>query len=189
MKVTRRPLPDDHPLNKGWVVTKFLGTKPSGKFKKKSPIQKEEPKQEIPKKKNPLMNFLAALFPSKEFKAVLGVYNEAKFRFKDSEAFKLVEADIKKWISSHPIKITSLVSEGAPPRQVVYALIANIAAYRVESGNYHIYRGVLNPMLHGGKLLKLFDEATDELMKIGSWTEEQAKREKKAIRDNIKEVG
>ena len=68
-------------------------------------------------------------------------------------------------------------------------MILNISGDMVESGQHHIYRGVINPMGPGQNLLKIFDSAMDELVKLGDTDKENAETQKKAIRENIKNVG
>lgn len=59
----------------------------------------------------------------------------------------------------------------------------------MESGYYHIYRGVLNPLGIGKDLLSLFDMAVDRLLEEGAISEKEAKTQKSGIRKNIKGVG
>jgi hypothetical protein len=68
-------------------------------------------------------------------------------------------------------------------------MIANTSGDMAESGQYHIYRGVLNPMGPGEDLLKIFDSAMDELVKLGDMDEKNAQEQKEAIRKNIQGVG
>jgi hypothetical protein len=134
------------------------------------------------------MNFLKKILAPKEVKAALGILDEASCTF-DNEAFQLVRSHIEKIILTKPDEFVNLIQNGMSPRQWVYTTIANIAGDLVESGNYHMYRGVINPMGLGNDLLKLFDAAIDELTKIGALGAKKAKTEKAAIRENIKSVG
>ena len=68
-------------------------------------------------------------------------------------------------------------------------MIANTSGDMVESGQYHIYRGVLNPMGPGEDLLNIFDSAMDELVKLGDIDEKNAQVQKEALRKNIQGVG
>lgn len=68
-------------------------------------------------------------------------------------------------------------------------MIANISGDTVGSGQYHIYRGVLNPIGPGQNLLKILDSAMDELVRLGDTDKENAETQKKATRENTRKVG
>ena len=59
----------------------------------------------------------------------------------------------------------------------------------LESGQYHIYRGVLNPMGPGEDLLKMFDATYDELVHMKAIDPGYANKQKAALRKNMKDVG
>ena len=134
------------------------------------------------------MKALRRMFASKEVRAILGVLDEADCRF-DCPAFQMVKKQIEDLVLGHPDRVAAKVREGISPRQSVYSWIANIAGDHVESGHYHIYRGVLNPMGMGEDLLRIFDAASDELVQIGSVDADYAAKQKAGIRENIKTVG
>lgn len=128
------------------------------------------------------------LLGSKEIKAVLGILDEASHKF-NNQAFEIVKSHIEKMILAHPDKLKEVIKNGMSPRQWVYGAISNISGDLAESGEYHIHRGVLNPIGPGEDLLKIFDTSTDELVKIGNIDVEYAKKQKDGIRENIKDVG
>ena len=102
------------------------------------------------------INFIKKIFASKETKAALGVLDEASYLF-DSEAFQLLRSHVEKMILSHNKEFVDFIRKGMSPREWVYTAIANTSRDLVESGEYHIYRGLLNDMGHGYDLLKIFD--------------------------------
>lgn len=59
----------------------------------------------------------------------------------------------------------------------------------LESGQYHIYRGVLNPMGPGKDLPMMFDATYDELVQMKAIASDYAEQQKAALRENIKGVG
>ena len=134
------------------------------------------------------MNFIKKLFAPKEIKAALGILDEASYTF-DNEAFRLVRNHIETAILAQPDKFVNIIQKGTSPRQWIYTAIANISGELVESGKYHIYRGVLNPIGAGNDLLKLFNVAVDELIKIGVLDNKNAKTQKEAVLKNINSVG
>jgi hypothetical protein len=119
-------------------------------------------------------------FTSKEVKIAIDVLNEAGRKF-EGAGFDLVKERIEKMLLAHPKEFKSIIQKGASPHQWIYSTIANVSGDLVESGHYHIYRGVLNPIGPGEDLLKLFDSAVDELVKIGSVEAKYANEQKRAI--------
>ena len=102
----------------------------------------------------------------------------------------MVKSHAEKSILSEAKQLTkSVQSEKVTPRKYVYYLIACIAGNLVSSGQYHIYRGVLNPMGPGEDLLKILDLALDELVAMGDISKEEAAEQKEVVRKNIEEMG
>lgn len=134
------------------------------------------------------MGFLNKFFAPKEVKAALGVLDELNYKY-DNEAFRLVKGFVKKVIDSDPNKIVEVINSGSGPREWIYTVIANISGDFLESGKFHLYRGVINPMGPGDGLLQLFDDSLDELVKIGKIKSKEAKLNKNAIRENLKNIG
>jgi len=134
------------------------------------------------------MNFLKKLFPPKEVKEAIGMLEEAEREF-SSKDFHLVKGYIEKVLRSQPDKFVEIIKQGETPRQWIYSTISNIAGDLVESGNYHIYRGVINPMGPGNELLKIYNKAIDKLVEMKVLDNERAKKEKDALQENIKSVG
>jgi len=131
-------------------------------------------------------------FGSAELKAVLGILDEACHKFNTKTFEEIIRPKIEKPILSNPQKVRQILKK-IPPREWLYGIIANIAGDLLESGEYHIYRGVLSSRLSGTgpgqDLLEIFDKATDELVKIGNISTKFAKEQKLQLRKNIKEVG
>lgn len=145
--------------------------------------------------------FLKKFFPSKEVKTALDILDKADREFcsrdyhstrghiERNRVFQLIRGHIEKILFAHSDEFSEKIRQGASPRNWVYRTIANIAGDLVESGNYHIYRGVLNPLEPGEELVEIFDMAVDKLVEMKVLDTEQAKKEKGALRENIKSVG
>ena len=127
-------------------------------------------------------------FSKKEVKEAIGILKEASQEF-GSGGFDLVKEHIEKSILSNTNQFIDVVRKGRSVRKYVYSMIANISGDMVESGQYHIYRGVLNSMGPGEDLLKIFDAAMTELVRLGDSDVENANKQKAAVRENIKTVG
>jgi len=127
-------------------------------------------------------------FSKKEVKEALGILEEASKEF-GSGGFDLVKEYVEKSILSDTKQFLDVVRKGRSVRKYVYSMIANTSGDLAESGHYHIYRGVLNPMGPGEDLLKIFDAAMDELVRLGDTDAENAEKEKAAVRKNIETMG
>lgn len=127
-------------------------------------------------------------FSKKEVKEALRILEEENNKWVCA-GFDLVKSYVEKSILSHTRQFLDDVRKGRSIRKYVYATIANISGDMVESGQYHIYRGVLNPMGPGEDLLKIFDSAIDELVILGDLDKEYAQEQKQEIRKSIQDVG
>jgi len=103
--------------------------------------------------------------------------------------FNLIRQRIEGILRSNAGQSLAMAKKSHKLREYVYSQIANVAGDMAESGQYHLYRGILNSMGPGPKLLGVFDAAIDELVRLGSIDAVYAQEQKKAIRDNIKGVG
>jgi len=134
------------------------------------------------------MKTIKRILAPKEVKVALNVLDDLSLEFQ-TEAFETIRRQIEDAMLGDCKRVVSEVKEGISPRHLVYFAIANFAGEHVESGAYHIYRGVLNPLGLGNDLLSLFDMATDRLLEDGAISEKEAKEQKAGIRKNIKCVG
>jgi hypothetical protein len=125
----------------------------------------------------------------KEVQAALGILEEADPHRLDGGAFRIIREEIEGLILSHRAEFVAFVQKGNSIRAWVYTNIANTAGDFLESGQYHVYRGVLNSIGPGEDLLRLFDAAVDELVHMGCLDGESAEMQKDALRENIKSVG
>jgi bifunctional DNA-binding transcriptional regulator/antitoxin component of YhaV-PrlF toxin-antitoxin module len=134
------------------------------------------------------MGLLRRLFVPKEVKITLNLLDGLKSEF-DSEAFQIIHSQIEKGILSDCKKVVAKLRAGISPTHFIYTAIANIAGDHAESGNYHIYRGVINPMSPGNDFTSLFNMAIDRLQQSGAISEKEAEEQKTGLRNNIKTVG
>ena len=125
-------------------------------------------------------------FASKEVKDALDFLNELGSEF-DCLAFRILQSKLEDDFLASNKEVVALVKEGVSPRVQVYNAIANLAGDLVESGEYHVYRGVLNQ--EGQDLLRLFDTAIDRLAQNGAIDSNYADTQKAGIRKSIKSVG
>ncbi|MDR3568256.1 MAG: hypothetical protein P4L43_09540 [Syntrophobacteraceae bacterium] len=143
---------------------------------------------------SPLANNLKNGRYSDAVQLALNAIDEARSRFVrigiyDEEAFDLAVAPILKLLKSDPGRfLKALANHPDPsPRDWVYAMLSNVAADLLESGGYHIYRGLLSAV--GMALLTIFEGCDDELIKSGHIDAEYAAEQKRILRKNIKEMG
>lgn len=136
------------------------------------------------------MNFLKKAFAPKEVKAALGTIEEAAYRFQaEAFAFQLVRTKMEGWLLDNQSRFVRLICEsgGRSTREWVYSQIGNVAGDLLESGEYHVWRGALNPT--GNELLLMFDASQDELLQMKAVDERYVIEQKAIIRKNIQEAG
>jgi hypothetical protein len=131
---------------------------------------------------------LNKLIKPKEVKEALEVLNELDQKF-NNQAFKIVRDYVEEMIFEHPKKFRQKMESEKSPRPWICGVIFNVSGDLLEGGDYHLYRGVLNPMGPGNDLLKIYDYCIDELVRIGKIKVEYAEEQKRAVRENIKKVG
>lgn len=71
----------------------------------------------------------------------------------------------------------------------VHAGLSNVAGSLLETGWYHIHRGVLNPLGPGPALLRIFDRCNEEMVRSDHVDAEYAAEQKRPLRQNVAEVG
>lgn len=149
------------------------------------------------------MSFFKKLTAPKEVRAALAVLDEIACTkvsqlgitipsascWHDSEGFQIVRNEIEKMILARANEFARMIQKGTSPRQWVWGAVANIAGDLIESGQYHIYRGVLNPLGPGEYLAQLFGVAVDELASMGTVDPDYARDQKAALWKNVGEVG
>lgn len=134
------------------------------------------------------MNFFKKLFAPKEVSAAVGILDEISCDINLS-GFEVVHEPIKNLITSDMNKFVEIVKRSPSIRVWVLSAVANMAGDAVESGEFHVYRGVLNPMGPGNALLKAFCYCLDGLVKEGQISSANSEKQKKTLRKNIAEVG
>jgi hypothetical protein len=122
----------------------------------------------------------------KEVKVTLNILDELSLELK-SEAFKEISGQVKKGILSDFNNVVSQVKDEESARHLIYFSIANIAGEYINSGHYHIYRGILNPL--GNEFLDLFDMAVNRLLYAGAIKEKEAEEQKTGVKRSIKGLG
>lgn len=134
------------------------------------------------------MNPFRRLRLPREIKDALGVLDELATIF-DPGAFRLVRTHVEGGFRRYPREFVSMVGQDTPVRQIVLQAVSNTAGDLVESGEYHIYRGVLDPMGPGDHLLKIYDATTQELVRMGVVDPAYAETQRQGLRKNIAMIG
>ena len=136
------------------------------------------------------MKFLKRKLLPRETKDVLAVLDEAKST-DNSLGFKIVHDHIETIILKHSKVIAKKIRGGSSPKEYVYGMIVNTAGDFLESGQFHLDRGVLTPSPVGGgeDILRVFDSAADVMVEVGAVDQEFADEQKRAIRRLIMSAG
>ena len=134
------------------------------------------------------MSLFRKLFVPKEVRAALAIVDELACQF-DCDAFRMIGEQAEKMVLARSQDFARAVRNGTPARHMVVGLINRIAGDYAESGEYHIWRGVLNPLGPGQDLLKIYDATADELVRLGVAEAAYAEEQKAALRQNIEASG
>lgn len=124
-----------------------------------------------------------------EVRNVLKVLDAAEVKH-GSPGFALVREVIERSALDNPEPLVHAVRAGLSPHQAVYTQLANVAGDHLESGRFHVHRGVLDPTSATAKsLLQLHDSALDDLVSEGFISSTQAEKQKRDLRTALSQVG
>jgi hypothetical protein len=123
---------------------------------------------------------------SKEVKAAIGILDELNLSF-DTDSFNAIRKRIEEQILHNSSQFTDLIRNGTNPRVWVLSSFVNLAGDSLESGVFHLYRGVLND--EGKEYLKSFNYLIDELVVLREIDQETAKIQKETMLDLIRLAG
>jgi hypothetical protein len=87
----------------------------------------------------------------------------------------------------HKKTILKSLSDGESPKVIALAQIANVTGDMLESGNYHLYRGLLNPA--GENLLEAFNKALLGMVEADGATHAEITEQLKSVLLAIRNVG
>ena len=113
------------------------------------------------------------------------IYNNESF------AFGIIKKIIEKQIINNTKLIDQIIEEsnGGTSKEWIHSQIGNIAGDLLESGNYHVYRGVLNST--GNELFNIFKKSYDILLDIHAKDidKEYANKQITVLKSNISRIG
>ena len=139
------------------------------------------------------MRFLIRPFLSREAKFVLALLDEIQRSHQLAapacDAFLIVREQVERAIYANPRGLSGLERLGVSTEQWTWSAIANISGDFVESGRFHLHRGMLNPLGPGEALLNLHDAELEQLVCLGAVPLDKAVQQKSALRENIRDVG
>jgi len=128
------------------------------------------------------------LFEKKSaIKIVEGELEYLKLKY-NSAIFDVLIARIMRVLNKNAHEFEQKVKAGRfNARHYTYSALANLTGDMAESGQYHIYRGVLDDQ--GQTLLQIFNDSTDYLIENNEITKEFGERQKQQVLINIRSVG
>lgn len=135
------------------------------------------------------MRFIKKMVAPREVRNVLKVLDAAEVKY-GSPGFSLVKSKLEHSVLHDPKPLIEAIGNGVSPHQAVYMQIANVAGDLLESGTFHVHRGVLNPLNPSARtLLELHDHAVEELVALQVIDPARAEEQKRTLRANIAEIG
>lgn len=103
--------------------------------------------------------------------------------------YSLVEKILSDAVLHEPSQAVAMIAEEGSPKEFVYDRIASIALDQIESGQYHIYRGVLDPMGIGKDLVSIFNRVVEEMVRLGSIDRAKANELLRMMQDGVRFSG
>ena len=133
------------------------------------------------------MNIFKKMLATKEVKKVLAALYFVESEL-DNPTFHIVKQVAERAILAPQNRITHyIVDKKMTPIQVVYITILDITSNYLSSGQYHFYRGELNPQ--GEELYRIFNIALENLETSGYLSHDIAEENKAWISKQIADVG
>src|SRR3990167_3447766 len=131
----------------------------------------------------------------KEIRDLLERIDVAKQKFPEDVAYllnpflDLLKKTIKSdWKQEHIKNYIEQIRAGETHEGFIYNAIVHSTADKLESGQHHIYRGVLGPEGHKYKLI--FEHAINTIIDSGAYTKEWADENlRAAVYKGIKDIG
>ena len=137
------------------------------------------------------MGLLSALLPKpKEIKNCLSAIDAIELHCGAQLMFgsEIVAARAKKMLAQRREEVVAMLRAGtATPHALALVLFRNESRGMVTSGHYHVYRGVLSTV--GSGLLKIFEYADAELVRVGHTPAESSANNRLIIKDEIAKWG
>lgn len=127
------------------------------------------------------------IFEPKEIKMFRAGLDKLEKRLGSSSSFdrvrRVIEADLK--VSRK--EYMTAISNAKDPESIAANSVGNVSGDFVESGQLHVYRGVLSPA--GENMLDLYIRTTKFAVDQGDLEEEIYEANLKTIKSNIKSIG
>jgi len=90
-------------------------------------------------------------------------------------------------ISSNSLE--EIVQGECGPRAYTLALLGKLTGDLLETGEYHLTRGMINPMGPGNDLLRIHCKVMRQIVEEGYLTEQAAEEEIAMLKENIRSIG
>jgi hypothetical protein len=173
----------------GWLIFFILGIPVIIITNKLSHSSRKKTDENVYKNIRPENSFLNSQISSITKQALLDELKLAEKEFNNNSFYVIREIMINGINRQHKEIIDLLNKTGESPRELIYSVIGNKAGDLLESGQYHVYRGVLN--IVGNDLLAIFDKSYYLLLKMNAKDIdiEYANTQKATLRNNISRLG
>lgn len=130
---------------------------------------------------------LFKIFLSKEVRGCLKVLDELEPEF--NREFWIVKDHIKRKVKLNSREIKELLARGKNLKIWALDTILSVSQNLLTSGEYHLYRGVINPTGAGFGLIDIFETALRKLVEINQITEANAQLLRGTLTNQIGQAG
>ncbi len=135
------------------------------------------------------MGIFSKLFGKSNLESKMNIFWETIKSFESNysiPAYTMMQGHIKLKVKGQERKLEEIFKE-TDPKIFALSLVANTCGDFCESGEFHIYRGMLNPT--GEDFLEMFKDAVKQLILLGGTDEEWYEQNLTALLKNISSVG
>jgi hypothetical protein len=134
------------------------------------------------------MGLLDVFFVPRATRQVLEELENVRSLFPNHEVgYMLVRRELEVQIRRNAKGVAKHLKTGPSPRDWLISMMATCAADMVETGRFHVYRGVLNP--NGNELLAVTRLCGEEMVRLGAIDAEFLAKQMKTIGENVRDMG
>lgn len=134
------------------------------------------------------MNFMNSIFIREDVKSACKLLDELEVEIASLQYSKLLQP-LKKTMKQNPQAVTDGINLEGSVHAYVYNVIGSYCADELESGEHHLYRGILNPIGDGPEYMRIFELILKKLIHLKALTQEEADKIKSSVINNMSCVG
>ncbi len=125
----------------------------------------------------------------KKVKSLISKIENADTKFDYNWQYHKISRIAKKYVIKNYKEISKYLNEKNSDEKLLFLIVAKISQDYLLNENLHLNRGVMNPLLGGNDIQRIFKISVNNLVELGVITEEEKKNKLGKIGDYIKYNG